>query len=45
MILSPFWKVVDVTVSDLVNWTSSGDLRLSEIQRRYVWTAKSSRLL
>ena len=30
---------IDVTVSDLVNWTYSGDLRLPEIQRRYVWTA------
>jgi hypothetical protein len=30
---------IDVVVSDLVGWTSSGDLRLPEIQRRYVWTA------
>jgi len=30
---------IDVVVSDLVDWTSSGDLRLPEIQRRYVWTA------
>ena len=30
---------IDVVVSDLVSWTSSGDLRLPEIQRRYVWTA------
>ena len=30
---------IDVVVSDLVNWTSSDDLRLPEIQRRYVWTA------
>jgi Protein of unknown function DUF262 len=30
---------IDVAVSDLISWTSSGDLRLPEIQRRYVWTA------
>ena len=34
---------IDATISNLVGWTTSGDLRLPEIQRRYVWTATKVR--
>jgi hypothetical protein len=33
----------DATISSLVNWTSSGLLKLPEIQRRYVWNATKVR--
>lgn len=32
-------SIINANISDLVSWASSGDLRLPEIQRRYIWTA------